>query len=148
MSTQPPSPVGFALVDVNNFYVACERVFDPKLRARPVVVLSNNDGGAVARSNEAKALGIKMAAPWFMMQELARQHGIVALSSNYTLYADMSNRVTDVLHQYGITRHRCCVKTPALGPEDSKARGHRDQSIPSVIALYKQIQRRQIAEAV
>ncbi|MFJ3058225.1 SOS mutagenesis and repair protein [Herbaspirillum sp. NPDC087042] len=100
MSTQPPSPAGFALVDVNNFYVSCERVFDPKLRARPVVVLSNNDGCAVARSNEAKALGIKMAAPWFMMQDLARQHGIVALSSNYTLYADMSNRVTDVLRQY------------------------------------------------
>ena len=58
MSTQPPSPSGFALVDVNNFYVSCERVFDPKLRARPVVVLSNNDGCAVARSNEAKALGI------------------------------------------------------------------------------------------
>ncbi|UWE18104.1 Y-family DNA polymerase [Herbaspirillum huttiense] len=100
MSTQPPSPSGFALVDVNNFYVSCERVFDRKLRARPVVVLSNNDGCAVARSNEAKALGIKMAAPWFMMQDLARQHGIVALSSNYTLYADMSNRVTDVLRQY------------------------------------------------
>lgn len=91
---------GFALVDVNNFYVSCERVFNPKLRDRPVVVLSNNDGCAVARSNEAKALGIKMAAPWFMMQDLARKHGIVALSSNYTLYADMSNRVTEVLRQY------------------------------------------------
>ncbi len=100
MSAQPLGPAGFALVDVNNFYVSCERVFDPKLLARPVVVLSNNDGCAVARSNEAKALGIKMAAPWFMMQDLARQHGIVALSSNYTLYADMSNRVTDVLRQY------------------------------------------------
>ena len=93
-------PSRFALVDVNNFYVSCERVFDPKLRGRPVVVLSNNDGCAVARSNEAKALGVKMAAPWFLMQDLARKHGIVALSSNYTLYADMSNRVTEVLRQY------------------------------------------------
>jgi DNA polymerase V len=100
VSTPPPSSAGFALVDVNNFYVSCERVFDPKLRARPVVVLSNNDGCAVARSNEAKALGIKMAAPWFMMQDLARQHGIVALSSNYPLYADMSDRVTAVLRRY------------------------------------------------
>ncbi|WP_432239887.1 Y-family DNA polymerase [Herbaspirillum robiniae] len=91
---------GFALVDVNNFYVSCERVFDPKLRDRPVVVLSNNDGCAVARSNEAKALGVQMAAPWFLMQDLARKHDIVALSSNYTLYADMSNRVTEVLRQY------------------------------------------------
>jgi DNA polymerase V len=90
----------FALVDVNNFYVSCERVFNPALRDRPVVVLSNNDGCAVARSNEVKALGVKMAAPWFLMQDLARKHNIVALSSNYTLYADMSNRVMNVLRQY------------------------------------------------
>jgi DNA polymerase V len=86
-----------ALVDVNNFYVSCERVFDPKLEGRPVVVLSNNDGCAVARSNEVKALGVKMGQPWFQLKDLARKHNIIAYSSNYTLYADMSNRVMNIL---------------------------------------------------
>jgi DNA polymerase V len=90
----------FALVDVNNFYVSCERVFNPALERRPVVVLSNNDGCAVARSNEVKALGVGMGEPWFQFRELARQHGIVALSSNYALYADMSNRVVSILRDY------------------------------------------------
>ena len=90
----------FALVDVNNFYVSCERVFQPKLAGVPVVVLSNNDGCVVARSNEVKALGVKMGAPWFALKALARAHGIVALSSNYTLYGDMSNRVVQVLRQF------------------------------------------------
>lgn len=90
----------FALVDVNNFYVSCERVFDPKLHKVPMVVLSNNDGCAVARSAEVKALGVKIGAPWFKMQDLARQHGILAYSSNYTLYGDMSNRVATILREY------------------------------------------------
>jgi DNA polymerase V len=89
-----------ALIDVNNFYVSCERVFNPKLKNKPVVVLSNNDGCAVARSNEVKALGIGMGAPWFKFKDLAKQHGIVAYSSNYALYADMSNRVMSILRQY------------------------------------------------
>jgi len=89
-----------ALIDVNNFYVSCERVFNPKLIGKPVVVLSNNDGCAVARSNEVKALGVPMGAPWFKMQDLARQHGIIALSSNYALYADMSNRVMSILREF------------------------------------------------
>ena len=79
----------FALVDVNNFYVSCERVFRPKLEGVPMVVLSNNDGCAVARSNEVKALGVKMGTPWFKMKDLAREHGILAFSSNYTLYGDI-----------------------------------------------------------
>ena len=90
----------FALVDVNNFYVSCERVFQPRLEGIPVVVLSNNDGCAVARSNEVKALGVKMGTPWFQLQELARQHGILAFSSNYTLYGDMSNRVSRILRDF------------------------------------------------
>ena len=90
----------FALVDVNNMYVSCERAFNPKLRDRPVVVLSNNDGCAVARSNEVKALGVKMGAPWFQMKDLVREHGIVGLSSNYTLYGDMSNRMVSILRTY------------------------------------------------
>jgi DNA polymerase V len=89
-----------ALIDCNNFYVSCERVFNPKLHGRPVVVLSNNDGCAVARSNESKALGIPMGAPWFKYKELAKQHGIIAFSSNYALYADMSNRVMSILRQF------------------------------------------------
>lgn len=89
----------FALVDVNNFYVSCERVFAPKLEDVPMVVLSNNDGCAVARSAEVKALGVKMGTPWFQMKDLAKQHGIQAYSSNYTLYGDMSGRVVDVLRK-------------------------------------------------
>ena len=90
----------FALVDVNNFYVSCERVFQPRLEDVPMVVLSNNDGCAVARSNEVKALGVKMGTPWFKMKDLARQHGILAFSSNYTLYGDMSNRVVSILRDF------------------------------------------------
>ncbi len=90
----------FALVDVNNFYVSCERVFQPKLEAVPIVVLSNNDGCAVARSAEVKALGVKMGTPWFQMKELAKAHGIEAYSSNYTLYGDMSDRVVQVLRSF------------------------------------------------
>ena len=90
----------FALVDVNNFYVSCERVFQPKLEGMPMVVLSNNDGCAVARSAEVKALGIKTGTPWFQMEEIAKKHGIQAYSSNYTLYGDMSNRVVQVLRAF------------------------------------------------
>jgi DNA polymerase V len=89
-----------ALIDVNNFYVSCERVFNPKLKNKPVVVLSNNDGCAISRSNEAKALGVVMGAPWFKMQDLVKQHGIIGLSSNYALYADMSNRVMTMLNDF------------------------------------------------
>ena len=89
-----------ALVDCNNFYVSCERVFRPDLAKTPMVVLSNNDGCAVSRSNEAKALGIKMGQPWFECKELAEKHGILAFSSNYALYADMSNRVMSILSDF------------------------------------------------
>ena len=89
-----------ALIDVNNFYVSCERVFNPTLNNKPVVVLSNNDGCAVARSNEVKALGVSMGAPWFKLKKLAKQHNIIALSSNYALYADMSNRVMSILREF------------------------------------------------
>jgi DNA polymerase V len=90
----------FALVDCNNFYVSCERVFQPKLEGVPVCVLSNNDGCAVARSAEAKALGIKMGQPWFDLKDLVKQHGLIGLSSNYTLYGDLSARVMQVLNAY------------------------------------------------
>jgi DNA polymerase V len=83
----------YALVDGNNFYVSCERVFRPSLQGCPVVVLSNNDGCAIARSNEAKALGIAMGAPWFKIKHLAEEAGLVALSANFALYGDMSDRM-------------------------------------------------------
>ena len=89
-----------ALVDCNNFYVSCERMFNPRLEGKPVVVLSNNDGCAVARSNEVKSLGIKMGEPWFKMEKIAKQHGIIAYSSNYSLYGDLSARVMSVLSDF------------------------------------------------
>lgn len=83
----------YALIDGNNFYVSCERVFRPSLVGQPVVVLSNNDGCAIARSNEAKDLGIKMGAPWFQIRHLADSDNLVALSANFALYGDMSDRL-------------------------------------------------------
>lgn len=83
----------YALVDGNNFYVSCERVFRPSLNGRPVVVLSNNDGCAIARSNEARALGIKMGAPWFQIRHLEQDAGLVALSANFGLYGSLSDRM-------------------------------------------------------
>lgn len=89
-----------ALIDGNNFYVSCERVFDPRLNNVPVIVLSNNDGCAVARSSEAKALGIKIGDPLFKIRDKVKAHSIRVLSSNYTLYGDMSRRVVDALGQF------------------------------------------------
>jgi DNA polymerase V len=90
----------FALVDCNNFYASCEKLFNPKIKNRPVVVLSNNDGCVVARSAEVKALGIPMGVPWFKIRDEAKRYGIVAFSSNYALYADLSNRVVEVLSAF------------------------------------------------
>ena len=89
-----------ALVDGNNFYVSCERVFDPRLAGKPVIVLSNNDGCTVARSNEAKALGIRMGEPFFKIRDLARRHKVRVLSLNATLYGDMSRRVNETLANF------------------------------------------------
>ena len=90
----------FGLVDCNNFYVSCERVFQPRLEGRPVVVLSNNDGCIISRSAEAKALGLKMGAPYFQVKEQLRREQVQVFSSNYTLYGDMSRRV---MHYLGAT---------------------------------------------
>jgi len=89
-----------ALIDCNNFYVSCERVFNPALKRKPVIVLSNNDGCVIARSQEVKDLRIKMGVPWFKVQNLARYHKVIVFSSNYTLYADMSNRVMKVVSEF------------------------------------------------
>jgi DNA polymerase V len=90
----------FALVDVNNMYVSCERVFRPSLISKPVVVLSNNDGACIARSNEAKDLGVRMAQPWFEVRHLERTAGLVALSANFELYGDMSSRMMSLAAEY------------------------------------------------
>ena len=90
----------FALVDCNNFYASCEKLFRPDLKNTPIVVLSNNDGCVVARSKEAKALGIKMGVPVFKIQDEIRQHNIQTFSSNYALYADMSSRVMPTLERF------------------------------------------------
>lgn len=90
----------FALVDCNNFYASCERAFQPSLCGKPVVVLSNNDGCVIARSNEAKALDIPMGAPAFQFEEMFKKNQVHVFSSNYALYGDMSARVMDILSQY------------------------------------------------
>lgn len=87
----------YGLIDCNNFYASCERVFNPSLNGKPVVVLSNNDGCVIARSNEAKALGIKMGIPAYQIKDLVSSHGVAVFSSNYTLYGDMSGRVMSML---------------------------------------------------
>ncbi|MBD3373034.1 MAG: hypothetical protein GF403_10020, partial [Candidatus Coatesbacteria bacterium] len=96
-SARPAAARRIALVDCNNFYVSCERVFQPTLCARPVVVLSNNDGCVIARSNEVKALGVPMGAPFFQWRERLERIGCAVFSANFPLYADMSRRVMAAL---------------------------------------------------
>ena len=90
----------YALVDCNNFYASCERVFQPKFNGKPVAILSNNDGCVISRSNEAKALGIPMGAPIFKIKELVKEKNVQVFSSNYALYGDLSNRVMAILNQF------------------------------------------------
>ncbi len=99
LKVMPASSI-FALLDCNNFYASCERAFNPKLRGKPIVVLSNNDGCVIARSNEAKALDIPMGAPAFKFQPLFRKHGVHVFSSNFALYGDMSRRVMDTVSRF------------------------------------------------
>lgn len=117
-----------ALIDVNNFYVSAERVFNPKLEGKPVVVLSNNDGCVVARSAEVKALNIPMGEPWFKLKDIAKQHGIIAYSSNYALYADMSNRIMTVLSEFSHRQEIYSIDECFLDltghPQDPKQTGH------------------------
>lgn len=118
----------FALIDGNNFYCSCERVFQPRLEGRPLVVLSNNDGCAVARSNEAKDLGVPMGAPYFQIRHLEREAGLVALSSNYPLYGDMSARMMSLAAAMGPTQEICSIDESFIGGlagvPDLVRRGH------------------------
>lgn len=90
----------YALVDCNNFYASCERVFQPKLNGKPIAILSNNDGCVISRSNEAKAVGIPMGAPAFQIKDLIKEKEVAVFSSNYPLYGDLSNRVMNILNQF------------------------------------------------
>jgi DNA polymerase V len=124
MATIPPS---YALVDCNNFYCSCERAFDPRLDGKPVVVLSNNDGCVIARSNEAKALGIAMGEPMFKVRKLAETHGVIVRSTNFALYGDMSARVMAVLALFSpaieiYSVDECFVDVTALPDTDSFCR--------------------------
>jgi DNA polymerase V len=112
-----PLPRPIALVDCNNFYASCERVFQPKLRGKPVVVLSNNDGCVIARSNEAKALGIEMGAPWHLNREKFAKQGVWVKSSNYTLYGDMSARVMKTLLSFSPVLEIYSIDEAFLGLE-------------------------------
>lgn len=98
-----------ALIDCNNFFVSCERVFSPSLREKPVVILSNNDGCVIARSDEAKALGIPMGAPVYQYRKLFLSHNVVSFSSNFSLYADMSNRVAQTLQSFDLPMERYSI---------------------------------------
>jgi DNA polymerase V len=106
-----------ALIDANNFYCSCERVFNPKLWGQPVIVLSNNDGCIVSRSNEAKALGIRMGGPVFQAEEIIREHGVFVFSSNYELYGDLSNRMMDLLEDASPAVERYSIDEAFIGLE-------------------------------
>jgi DNA polymerase V len=90
----------FALVDCNSFFVSCEKVFQPHLEGKPVIVLSSNDGCAISRSNEAKALGIQMGEPFFKLKDLAQRNQVHVFSSNFPLYGNMSSRVMETLKTF------------------------------------------------
>lgn len=111
----------FGIVDCNNFYASCERVFNPKLEGRPVVVLSNNDGCVIARSAEAKALGIPMGAPYFEVKQMAAKHKVAVFSSNYTLYGDMSARVMQLLNEMAPVTEVYSIDECFLGLEGMNA---------------------------
>src|SRR5215510_13243409 len=120
----------FALIDCNNFYVSCERLFQPTLLGKPVVVLSNNDGCVIARSDEAKALGIPMGLLAFKLADLVKAHAIEVYSSNYTLYGDLSARVMTTLAQWTpdvevYSIDEAFLKLAALPPEALRAYGQR-----------------------
>jgi DNA polymerase V len=129
MSSTKPAKQLFALVDCNNFYASCERVFNPKLIGQPVVILSNNDGCVVARSNEAKALGIPMGAPFFQHADMFKKNNVIVLSSNYSLYGQMSQRVMQTLEQFTPELEIYSIDEAFLGIEAS----------PSLNAFARQI---------
>ena len=124
----------YALADCNNFFVSCERVFRPDLNGRPVIVLSNNDGCAIARSNEAKALGIRMGAPFFKIADIVRRNDVTVFSGNMALYGDMSRRVRQTLLEFAPAIERYSIDEAFID-----LRGMEDRDMD---ALAKEISRR------
>src|SRR3954471_3356838 len=112
-----------ALIDCNNFYASCERVFNPSLLRRPVIVLSNNDGCVVARSNEAKQFGIKMGVPVFKVRDIIERNRIEVLSSNYSLYGDMSRRVISILGEFSSRLEIYSVDEAFLDVDQASTKG-------------------------
>ncbi|MBL8026872.1 MAG: Y-family DNA polymerase [Fibrobacteres bacterium] len=123
----------FALVDCNNFYASCERVFNPKVKNKPVVVLSNNDGCIIARSAEAKKLGIEMGGPAFKIEPLLQKHGVAVFSSNYALYGDLSERVMTTLAEFAPAIEVYSIDEAFLG-----LHGMRLDAIPDYAAEVRQ----------
>jgi DNA polymerase V len=112
----------YALIDGNNFYVSCERLFNPRLEARPVIVMSNNDGMVISRSAEVKALGVPMGAPMHKIRDVIRRHGIVSLSSNYSLYGDLSQRMMAVAGQFAPVQEIYSIDESFLDFSDLRGR--------------------------
>ena len=133
----------FALIDCNNFYASCERVFNPKLVGRPLVVLSNNDGCVIARSKEARKLGIPMGAPAFKWRDHFTRHNVETLSSNFTLYGDMSARVFDVLATFGLPIEIYSIDEAflllegAIDPQLIRDKVYRWTGIPTSVGVAK-----------
>ena len=126
----------FALVDCNNFFVSCERVFRPELEKRPVIVLSNNDGVVISRSEEAKALGIGMAAPFFEVRALVAERGVVAISANHELYVDFSRRVSEVLGRHSPVVENYSVDESFLTLPDDGALEARARSLRAEVGRW------------
>ena len=126
-------PQIIALLDCNNFFVSCERVFDPSLNKKPVVVLSNNDGCIISRSNEAKALGIGMGDPYFMHKDKIRTHGLKIFSSNYTLYADMSKRVMNIIREF-----ECDLEIYSIDESFILFENHSEEKIEKIVTTMAQ----------
>jgi DNA polymerase V len=127
----------FALIDCNDYYVSCERVFNPKLLGRPVVVLSNNDGCVVARSREAKALGVRMGVPVFQIRHLIEAHDIQVFSSNYALYADFHQRVMRALEEFTPNVERYSVDEAFMDLSDMRCKSYRDLGVKIRDKIYK-----------
>jgi DNA polymerase V len=130
-------PKAIAIVDANEFYVSCERVFDAGLRGRPVVVLSNNDGCVISRSREAKALGIGMGVPLFKVRNIVEENGVAVFSSNYALYGDLSLRLADAFHEFTPDVEVYSIDEAFLGLESNPGQSFRDYGLEIKAKVYK-----------
>jgi DNA polymerase V len=126
-----------AIVDANEFYVSCERVFDPGLRGRPVVVLSNNDGCVISRSREAKALGIGMGVPLFKVRNIVEDNGVAVFSSNYALYGDLSLRLADAFHEFTPDVEVYSIDEAFLCLEERPGQSFKDYGLDIKAKVYK-----------